>query len=165
MDCVSRTLSLHGVVIPFADESKAMSNQDQQDQKLSVKLKTFDTVVEQIKQIITISSATLVLSAIFIKDIIGIRTTATVVAQANQIQYKGYLQVAWGLLLLSILAGICVLGAISTHLDEETKKSTEQALADRIHIFSWWIRGFALISALTFIAGISLFLWFAVKNF
>jgi len=73
------------------------------------KLKAFDLVKEWATQLITVASATLVLSATFYKDIFSASGVA---------KHPNYLGASWFLFLLSIVLGIGVLGALSYHLNE-----------------------------------------------
>lgn len=110
-----------------------------------IKLKAFETVLEWSKQFVTISSGTLVLSAIFIKDIAG-----------GQVSSPNLLIITWGCLLASVLAGIVVMGALSSYLN---KGSVSQ-----LNVYSRTIRISALVQVITFFAGIVLFLAYVVQS-
>src|SRR5258706_15750360 len=79
---------------------------NEEDPAVKLRLKAFDSVSEWSKQITTIASASLVLSATFIKDILAGHTV-----------HSGYLWTSWVLLLLTIIAGVFVLGALAARLN------------------------------------------------
>jgi outer membrane protein OmpA-like peptidoglycan-associated protein len=77
------------------------------DKAAEIRLKAFDSVSEWSKHITTIASATLVLSATFIKDIIS-----------GHVVHQGYLSWSWGLLLCSIISSAGVLGSLIACLNK-----------------------------------------------
>jgi hypothetical protein len=111
-----------------------------------IKLKAFDSVSEWSKQIITIASATLVLSATFIKDIL-----------AGAVVHQGSLTAAWVLLLSCIASGVFVLSALSASLNKGDPAELD--------IYSPAIVITALLQIGLFVAGMSFFIYFAAANF
>src|SRR5262245_21985247 len=103
-----------------------------------ISLKAFDMVSEWSRHITTIASATLVLSATFIKDIISGSATSI-----------GMLTWAWITLLLSILAGVFVLGSLTASLNKH-----------KLDVYAWGIKITAIFQVVLFLGGISLFIWF-----
>jgi ABC-type multidrug transport system fused ATPase/permease subunit len=79
----------------------------QSNQLFEARLKANDFAQEHLKQIITVSSATLVLTVTFVKEIMGIGTPA----------YPYLLQISWILLACSILLGILSLALLVNNLE------------------------------------------------
>jgi outer membrane protein OmpA-like peptidoglycan-associated protein len=120
-----------------------MSNAE--DPATTLRLKAFDSVSEWSKQITTIASATLVLSATFIKDMLSGHTTST-----------GYLWTSWVLLLLTIVAGVFVLGTLAAPLNSGNPNNLD--------VYSGPIAGAAIAQILLFLLGMGAFILFVVSN-
>src|SRR6476661_6739054 len=79
---------------------------NEEDPATTLRLKAFDSVSDWSKQITTIASATLVLSATFVKDLLSGHTI-----------HSCYLWTSWVLFLLSIVVGVAVLGTLVAPLN------------------------------------------------
>jgi len=110
-----------------------------------IKVKAFDTILEWSKQLITIASATIVLSATFVKDIF-----------ADTIVYQGWLFTAWILFIFSIVVGILVIGSLAAHFNTGD--------GSQLDIYKPSIWSTALTQGVLFLLGIGTFLWFVYSN-
>jgi outer membrane protein OmpA-like peptidoglycan-associated protein len=116
-----------------------------EDPATKLRLKAFDSVSDWSKQITTIASATLVLSATFIKDMLSGHTTST-----------GYLWTSWVLLLLTIVAGVFVLGTLAAPLNRGNPNNLD--------VYSVPIACAAIAQILLFLLGMGAFILFVVSN-
>ena len=113
-----------------------------------LRLKAFDTVLEWSKQILTITTAILVLSAAFIKNL---------VPDLQLMRCQSLLWMSWLSLLASIVTGICVLGSIAACYNS-TKNYT------KLDISVGGPKWFGMAQIILFMAGVGLFLLFAKTN-
>ncbi len=113
-----------------------------------LRLKAFDTVLEWSKQILTLTTAILVLTATFIKSLIP---------ASQSMVCKSLLWWSWFSLGLSIFAGLCVLGSIAADYNS-AKNGT------KLDIFDGRASWFGIAQVLLFMAGVGLFLSFAGAN-
>jgi len=120
-----------------------MSNEENPATKL--RLKAFDSVSEWSKQITTIASASLVLSATFIKDIM-----------AGHAVHPWYLWISWVLLLLTIITGVFVLGTLAAQLNKGDQ--------DTLDVYSPSIVGAAIVQTALFLLGMVAFIFFVASN-
>jgi len=112
------------------------------------KLKAFDTVLEWAKQLVTISAALLVLSTTFIRN---------VVPDLSTMSAQGLLATSWGILLGSVILGVCVMGTLAASLNDTKDVSS-------LDVFETPIRVMGLLQFLLFLAGIGLFMCFVNSN-
>lgn len=110
-----------------------------------IKLKAFDSVSEWSKQIVTIASATLVLTASFIKDILS-----------GKIVDQPCLTWAWILLLACVASSVLVLGAISASLNKGNPA--------QLDVYDPAIIVAACVQLVLFAAGMGFFVYFAAAN-
>jgi outer membrane protein OmpA-like peptidoglycan-associated protein len=110
-----------------------------------LRLKAFDSVSEWSKQIVTIASATLVLSATFIKDVLS----------GNSI-HNAYLTAAWIFLLLCIVSGVLVLSTLAASLNKGDPADLDVYGPSTVAV--------AVVHVLLFLAGMGLFIFFVVVN-
>lgn len=112
------------------------------------KLKAFDTVLEWSKQIVTIAAALLIFSTTFIKE---------VVPDSETMSAQGVLIASWSTLLISVIFGICVMGALAASLNETQN-------VDELDVFEFQTRIMSLCQFFLFLVGIVLFMWFVLCN-
>lgn len=110
------------------------------------KLKAFEFVKEWTTQLITVASASLVLSATFYKDMVK-----------GSPSYPTFLELSWFLFLISIVLGIMVLGALSAKLN----KATEAADLD---VYAVSIKRVSLLQIFAFVVALLLFTVFVAYN-
>lgn len=128
-------------------------------QLFQARLKANDVAQEHLKQIITVSSATLVLTVTFVKDIVGTNATAVV--------YPWLMWGSWILLAISILSAIVTIALLVNNLDiaDETvntgKKFPKAFAASALPA----VRFFVSASILLFALGILGLAVFAAFNF
>ena len=107
-----------------------------------IELKAFDVVLEWTKQVVTIASATLVLSATFVKDMLS-----------GKVVHQGCLTWAWVLLLVAVVSGVFVIGATVASLNKKD-----------LDAFGGMIGWTAIFQVVAFLIGMILFLYFAGAN-
>jgi len=122
------------------------------DDVLKVRLEAAKAALEWTKQITTLATGTLVLSATFLKDLAP-KDAAGAVRVAN----PEYLRDAWLALAVSIVLGLLYLGAVSSFL------STARDIRD-VDIYRGVPRYLGLLHVLAFLVGMVLFVVFAVRN-
>jgi len=110
-----------------------------------IKVKAFDTILEWSKQLITIASATIVLSATFVKDIFS-----------DTIVHQGWLFASWILFIFSIVVGILVIGSLAAYLNTGD--------GSQLDVYKPSIWGTALAQGVFFLCGMGTFLWFVYSN-
>jgi len=110
-----------------------------------IKVKAFDTILEWSKQLITIASATIVLSATFVKDIFS-----------DTIVYQGWLFASWILFIFSIVVGILVIGSLAAYLNTGD--------GSQLDVYKPSIWSTALAQGALFLFGLGTFLWFVYSN-
>jgi len=115
------------------------------DSAKELRLKAFDTVSDWSKQVTTIASATLVLSATFIKDILGGHT-----------EHTCYLWTSWFSLLATVVVGVFVLGALASNLNDGNPA--------QLDIYSGSILGASVVQILLFLIGMIAFILFVMSN-
>ena len=120
-----------------------------QDMQKDVRLKLIDTTQEWSKQIVTLATGTLVLSATFLKDLFG-----------KALHAEGALLTCWVSLTVAACAGALFLGALSALLG---RAATDRNLT-KIDVFATSSRLLAFVQIVTFIVGMSAFTWFAWAN-
>ena len=98
------------------------------------------------KQIATLATGALVLSATFIKDILP---------KDEKVDGELFIYFAWALLLVSAVLGLVVLGALTSHLSRNDGK---------LDVYAPSIRLSALAQFASFIVGLGLFALFAGLN-
>jgi hypothetical protein len=111
-----------------------------------LKKKASDFTLEWAKNVTAIASAALVLSATFIKEI----------AQPPLVK-PIYIQIAWMLLLVSVVSGVIVVSALVGQLNKGDIRS--------IDVYASAIRMPALLQAITLLGGMLLLALFAWANF
>jgi hypothetical protein len=104
--------------------------------------KAFDSALDLTKQLITLSTGTLALTATFIKDILKVDT-------AKGIPYRYLLFTTWGLMLFSVFCGLLAYGAITGTLE-----GADINPGKRISPFNSNIRIWALAQCAVFYLGI-----------
>lgn len=108
--------------------------------------KAVESALEWSKQIITLSTGTLVISGTFIRNVFS-----------GVIASKAWIFWSWALLSVSILTGILYLGTLCKMLND--------GKSENLDIYSWPSRFFALIHVLSFFSGMVLFVIFIYMNF
>jgi len=103
--------------------------------------KAFDGALDLVKQLITLSTGTLALTATFIKDILNV--------QKGSIPHLWILYVTWGLMLLSIFCGLFAHGSIVGTLE-----GADIVPEKRISPFNTNIRFWSLGQCIVFYLGI-----------
>ena len=113
--------------------------------EIDLRKKSLDFTLEWSKQIITLSTGIVVLSATFLSDMPSIK-----IGSVN------LLRISWGLFIVSILFGIVVIGGLIAQLN--------QGKPEKINAFANPIRISSLIQIISFIGGLILFAIFAILN-
>lgn len=108
--------------------------------------KAFDVALDLTKQLMTLATGTLALTATFIKEILKIPI-------GEPVPLKWLLFITWGLMLLSIFCGLLAYGAISGTLDgaDITLKNNPEK---RLSPFNFNITLWAVYQAVIFYLGI-----------
>jgi len=116
------------------------------------KKKAFDGALDLVKQLITLSTGTLALTAAFLKDIISLKP-------GEHIPYKTLLFFVWGSLLLSLLCGLFAHGAITGTLDGIDDSENPPK---KITIYTSSIQIWTVCQSLIFYLGIVLLICYMV---
>jgi len=119
---------------------------DNEDAKLKLKLRAFQTAEGWVKQLIWLSTGTIALSA----------TLLTGWANASSFEGIGFLIASWAVLGLSLVLGLYVVGALARELNRKTPET--------LNIYERNITGPAICQEVVFGVGIILFSIFAVVN-
>jgi hypothetical protein len=106
--------------------------------------KAFDFAQDTSKQQITLATGVLALTLTFVKDIAPADTSRTT------------LQFAWILYVVSVLAGVATLMALTGNVADEDGTGGDS-------IYSAGIKLFAIVQVLTFVAALGLTVWFGFK--
>ncbi|MDB5155645.1 MAG: hypothetical protein JWR50_352 [Mucilaginibacter sp.] len=110
--------------------------------------KAFDGALDLIKQLITLSTGTLALTATFIKDILKL-------PDGHAIPHKAVLFITWGLMLLSIFCGLLAHGALTGTLEGADIVNPQTGTTPkRISPYDSNIRIWALAQCIVFYLGI-----------
>jgi hypothetical protein len=125
-----------------------MAAGDLSEQQLENRRKAFEFADAWAKLLSTLATGTIVLSATFIKDIFP---------ESEDLNSKGILFAAWGILAVSILLGPIVLGALISRL------SSAETL-DELDVYAPEIRVYSLSQIASFTLGLLLFAFFVGTN-
>ena len=107
----------------------------------------FASASDTSKQLITLATALLALEITFGKDLIGRFDAVS----------KGLVAASWVLLLLSVVAGIWTLLALTGTLGSGAKLTSES-------IFGWNVRIPAMAQILFFLGGLGFTVWFGLRG-
>lgn len=125
-----------------------MATRELSNQQLENRRKAFDFADAWAKLISTLATGTLVLSATFIKDVLG---------DDQELEARSILFSSWAFLILSAILGPMVLGALVAHLNRPD--STQE-----IDVFAGSIRWLSLAQIVAFFMGTVLFAVFVGIN-
>ena len=104
--------------------------------------KAFDAALDLVKQLITLSTGTLALTATFVKDILKVQ-------EGHTIPFQSLLLITWGMMLLSIFCGLFAHAAIVGTLD-----GTSIVPDQKISPYDFNIRIWSSLQSIVFLLGI-----------
>ena len=117
----------------------------------------FDAALDLVKQLITLASGILALTATFLKDILSVLQGK----DASLPHPHWSLYVTWILMLLSILLGLLAHGAITGTLDEINPKNENNAGENEISVYKPNIRVLTIAQWICFLLGAMFMILFA----